>query len=500
MSQCRSFLTPHPEQAMFDGNGISRRSFLKQTGASLFAASAFPAFVPSSAFGAADRVNLAIVGVRGQGSGHLSGFGRLPDVRIHTIVDVDGNVAAKRAKEIQERFGYTPKVVTDMRRAFDDPEVHAATFAVPNHWHALAGIWAVQAGKHAYVEKPASHGIWEGRQLVNAARKYNKLIQIGFQNRSRRNTTAAIKLLHDGGIGKVFMARGLCHKQRGNIGRYPDGPMAPGEKFGFTLGTVDPSLTYTADYLSRVDYDLWTGPAQLRPFNRNRFHYNWHWNWEYGNGDTGNQGPHQFDVARWGLNKHEYPVRVASMGGYYAYTNSDQNTPNTQTSIFHYEDGTQFEFTTRGLQTNPEGKVQIGVIFYGSEGRLEMDDGGNWWTYMGPKSEPGPDSSKIQEEASDARVTVGQGSGGHYGNFINAVRTGKQSDLTCDVEEGHRSSVLAHMANISYRVGRELQFDGKTERFVGEDSEDANKLLKRDYRKGFEVPDLTGSYTSTSSR
>jgi predicted dehydrogenase len=237
-----------------------------------------------------------------------------------------------------------------------------------------------------------------------------------------------------------------------------------------------------------VNYDMWIGPRAARSFNRNRFHYNWHWQWEYGNGDTGNQGPHQLDVGRWGLNRDDYPVKVRSMGGYYAFSNSDQTTPNTQTSLFEYGDGTLFEFTTRGLYTNPEGGVMIGNIFYGSDGRLEIDDSGNWKTYMGRKGEPGPNSANIKEEASDARILVGTGSSGHYQNFIDAVRTGKRADLHCDIEEGHRSSVLAHMANISYRLGRELRTDGNAERFLGDDQ--ANALMKDDYRAPYVVPSL----------
>ena len=477
---------------MFDSNGMSRRSFIKQSGAGLFAASAFPTFVPSTAFGANDRVNVAVIGVRGQGGAHLGGFGRIPNVRIHTIVDVDENLFPERVKEVRDRFGYAPRTLHDMRRAFEDPEIDAVTFATPNHWHALGTIWAAQAGKHVYVEKPASHSVWEGRQMVNAARKHDVLVQVGFQNRSRANTMAAIKLLHDGGIGKVYMGRGLCYKPRPDIGSYPDGPMKPGEKFAFTVDSTNYVGPYTAAYLDKVHYDLWTGPARLRPFNRNRFHYNWHWQFEYGNGDTGNQGPHQLDVGRWGLNKFDYPVKVASKGGMFVYEN-DQDTPNTQTTLFEYEDGTIFEFSTRGLPTNLEGTVDIGNIFYGSEGRLEIDADGNWRTFMGRKGEPGPDSKGIAAEEADARNTVGTGLGGHFGNFIQAVRSGKQSELNCDVEEGHRSSALAHLGNIAYLTGRELRLDGKTERILGDD--EANRMLRRDsYRAPYVVPDL-GSAT-----
>lgn len=475
---------------MFEGQGISRRNFLKQTGAGLAAASVAPMFVPKSVFGANDRVVIAVIGIRGQGGAHINGFGRLENVRIKTICDVDENLWPARVREIQEKFGYKPRTEYDMRRVFDDKDIDAVTFATPNHWHALGTIWAAQAGKHVYVEKPASHDLWEGRQMVNAARAYNVLVQVGFQNRSRRNTRAAIKFLHEGGIGKIYMARGLCYKPRGNIGRYPDGPMQEGERFALTLDSTDYLPPYTAEYLKKVHYDLWVGPAPMRPFNRNRFHYNWHWQWDYGNGDTGNQGPHQLDVGRWGLNKHEYPVKVKSSGGVFVYGDSAQETPNTQTTIFEYADGTIFEFATRGLPTNPDGGIRIGVIFYGSEGRLEIDDAGRWKTYMGHKGEPGPDSSSIVEEQSDARILVGTGSSGHYQNFIDAVRSGRQEDLNCDIEEGHRSSALAHLANISYRLGRELAFDGTREQFVGD--EEANLLLRRQNpRAPYIVPDLS---------
>jgi predicted dehydrogenase len=482
---------------MSDGKGMSRRSFFKQSSTGVVAAAAaFPTIIPSRAFGAADRVNVAVIGIRGQGGGHIGGFPRVENTQIAAICDVDQNLFPDRVKAIQERDGNEPRTYTDMRRVFENPDIDAVTFAVPNHWHALGSIWAAQAGKHVYVEKPASHSVWEGRQMVNAARANNVLMQVGFQNRSRPNVNAAMRLLRSGGIGKVFMARGLCHKTRNNIGRYPDGPMPDGSApFAFTTdarGSVGP---YTRSYLDKVDYDMWTGPAPARPFNPNRFHYNWHWQWEYGNGDTGNQGPHQIDVGRWGLAKDDYPVKIASKGGMFIYTDSAQTTPNTQTTIFEYADGTIFEFSTRGLPTNPDGEIMIGDIFYGSEGRLEIDDGGNWKTYMGTRGTPGPDSSNIETETSDATITVGTGAGGHYGNFVAAIRSGKQSDLTCDIEEGHRSSALAHIGNIAYRLGRELKFDGATESFVND--AEANAMLKDTYRAPFVVPDLSGAVTTS---
>jgi predicted dehydrogenase len=468
-------------------DGVSRREFLSRTAVTAAAGTIVAgAPVTRNVLGANDRVNLAIIGTRGQGSAHIQGFSKLPNVRVTTLCDIDENVLASRLNMLQKSAGYAAKGEWDMRKVFESKDVDAVTFAVPNHWHALATIWAAQAGKHVYVEKPACWGVWEGRQMVHAARKNKVLVQVGFQNRSRRTTRAAMELLHSGKLGKIYMARGLCFKPRGDIGIYPDGPMAEGEKFTLTKEGGD-SLAYTKAYLERVHYDMWIGPAKNRPFNRNRFHYNWHWQWEYGNGDTGNQGPHQFDVGRWGLNKEEFPVKVRSFGGMYVYK-SAQDTPNTQTSIFEYADGTIFEFCTRGLLTPAEGSVKIGNVFLGSEGWLEIDADGNWKTFLGRRGEPGPDSKNIPEESANALSTVGSGSGGHYGNFIEAVRAGKQSDLNCDIEVGYRSSVLPCLGNISYRVGRELKFDGKTEKFVNDP--EADKLLTREYRQGYEVPKL----------
>jgi predicted dehydrogenase len=332
--------------------------------------------------------------------------------------------------------------------------------------------------------------------MVNAARKHKVLVEVGFQNRSRKNTNAAIKFLQEGKLGKIYRARGLCYKRRGNIGRYPDGPMADGTKF-VTMNPTGQTLEgFTRSYLEKVHYDNWIGPAAAKPFNPNRFHYNWHWQWEYGGGDSHNQGPHQFDVARWGLGREDFPVKVRSTGGLFAYSDSQQETPNEQTSVFEYADGTVLEFATRGLPTNAEGLhkrgkdgigILIGDIFYGEKGRLEIDDGGNW-TAFDDKNAVIADSTNIQEEASDARVQTGSGSGGHYGNFVEAVRAGKQEVLTCDIEVGYKSSVLPLLANISYRLGRELKFDGKKEQFVGDPQ--ANKMLRRNDRKAFAVPTI----------
>ena len=186
---------------MADQPGMSRRSFFKQSSTGIAAAAAFPTIIPSRAFGAADRVNIAVIGINGQGGSHINGFPRIPDVHLAAICDVDQNLFPSRLQGIQERYGYTPRTYTDMRRLFENPDIDGVTFAVPNRWHALAAIWAAQAGKHVYVEKPASHSVWEGRQMVNAARATNGIMQVGFQNRSRPNVRAALKFINDGGIG-----------------------------------------------------------------------------------------------------------------------------------------------------------------------------------------------------------------------------------------------------------------------------------------------------------
>ena len=251
--------------------------------------------------------------------------------------------------------------------------------------------------------------------------------------------------------------------------------------------TAEPA--YDAAYLSKVDYDMWLGPAPKRPFNRNRFHYNWHWHWDYGNGDTGNQGPHQFDIARWGLGKQEHPIKVVSTGGYFG-PESSQETPDTQTAIYEYADGTILEFGTRGEHTNDEGGVRIGVLFYGSKGWLWIDEtGNNWQSYLGPvgeKNEKGPGSGSGVQGGSAVGLTTSEGN--HMQNFVDAIRADDPKLLACDIAEGHLSSTLPHLANISYRVGHQLRFDPKAERF--DDDKKADALLNRDggYRKGFEIP------------
>ncbi|NLA48247.1 MAG: gfo/Idh/MocA family oxidoreductase, partial [Bacteroidales bacterium] len=307
------------------------------------------------------------------------------------------------------------------------------------------------------------HNVWEGRKMVEAARKYNVRVQVGYQNRSIPNVMEAIRFMHNGGIGKVYLARGLCYKPRDSFGIAPDSQPP-----------------------ASLHYDMWLGPAQWRPYNEKRGHYNWHWFWDTGNGDTGNQGPHQFDIARWGLNRNEHPIKIYSTGGIYGIDPKEcaQETPNTQASVFKYADGSILEFETRGRFTNPESSlgIQIGNMFLGTEGYVEIN-GSQWKAYRQREREPFA-GSDIGERPVDLMQAPGGGS--HYANFLEAIRAGNNDLLHCDILEGYMSTCLPSLANISYLLGRELTFDGTKEKFVKD--KEADKMLTREYRKPYVVP------------
>ena len=421
----------------------------------------------NSIIGSNDRVTVAVVGIRGQGGTHINSYCGMKDsknVRLKTLCDADEQYFADKVKIVQTRTGETPTTVWDIRRVLEDKEIDAVSCAIPNFWHALATIWACQAGKHVYIEKPATHNIFEGRKMVEAAKKYNVRVQNGLQNRSIPGVMEAIKFLHDGGIGDVFMAKGNCYKARDSFGIAKDG---------------EPPAS--------LHYDYWLGPCEWRPYNEKHTHYNWHWFWLTGGGDTANQGPHQFDIARWGLNKNEHPVTVSSMGNLFGIDpkECEQETPNTQTSIFKYSDGKILEFETRGRYTNEEGSlgISIGNIFYGTEGYVEIN-GGQWKAFRKRERQPFA-GSNVGEKPTD--LMAPPGGGGHYGNFIDAIRSGKNEDLHCHILEGYMSACLPALANISYRMGRQLTFDGVKEKFVKDP--EADKLLTRVYRKPYVVPD-----------
>ena len=426
----------------------------------------------ASIIGANERINMAVIGIGGRGGSHINSWCSLKDshnVQLIALCDTDEKFFAERSKTVIDKTGVKPATEWDMRKVFDNRDIHAVSIATPNHWHAMATIWACQAGKHVYVEKPCDHNIFEGRKMIEASRKYNVRVQTGFQNRSGSNMLEAMKFLHDGGIGEVYMAKGLCYKPR--------------DSFGIAKDSEPPASLH---------YDMWLGPASWRPYNEKRGHYNWHWFWDTGNGDTGNQGPHQFDVARWGMNKNEHPVSVSSVGGVFGINPAGcaQETPNTQTSIFKYSDGKILEFETRGRYTNAESSVnvKVGNLFYGTDGYLELygEPARPWKAFRQREKEPFA-GSKDDTSQQEKPTLTGSSDGNHYSNLLDAIRSGKDSDLHCDITEGHLSCALPHMANISHRLGRGLKFDGVTEKFVNDP--EADTMLTRLYRKPYIVPD-----------
>jgi predicted dehydrogenase len=463
----------------------TRRDFLK-AGAKMAAVAAVPESLhglSARVIGANDRVRVGIVGLRGRGENHITAYGRLPNVEIAALCDIDDSVMSKRLAQVQ-KMGFQPKTYVDIRKMLDDQSIDAVSIATPHHWHAVMAIWAMQAGKDVYVEKPLSHNLWEGKQLIRAVDKYNKILQHGTQSRSNPAMIEAMdRMQKEGVIGDVYLSRGLCFKWRDTIGRTPVSPVPAG-----------------------VNYDLWTGPAPLKPFTKNHFHYNWHWFWAYGNGDLGNQGIHQLDMARWGLgNGCTFPNRISAVGGHVMF-DDDQQTPNVLNSTFEFDqpNGKKvlLEFAVRHWMTNHEAGIgaarqasaassekasgglgpkeggynSVGNIFYGPKGYLAIDNAAGYQTWLGQEQQPGPSAPMAKED--------------HFANFIACVISRKKDDLKAPVEEGHLSAGLAHLANASYRLGRTLNFDPVAQTVKGD--EEANLLLRdgdREYRAPFSVPE-----------
>lgn len=446
----------------------SRRQFLKNaaTGA-IFAAIApsslkakFPTVIPSSAKGANDRINAAVLGVYGRGQNHISSLMSLKNVQVTTLCDPDMNVLQTRQNEFNEKYNKDVSIEQDLRYVMDDKDIDVISIASPNHWHALSVIWACQAGKDVYVEKPGSHNIWEGRKMVEATRKYNRIVQHGVQLRSSPAINEAIDLMRNGYIGRVYMARGLVFRWRPSIGNKGVEPIPEG-----------------------LDYDLWTGPATMRPFTRNLVHYNWHWHWDYGNGDVGNQGIHETDLCMWGLDVG-LPTQITSMGGKFLW-DDDKEVPEVLTSIYNYPDeGKIIQFEVRPWITNTEEGVSVGNIFYGDKGILVVDGYNKYKTYLGQNRELGKSGDDGERETSEMDRGMG-GTTGHFANFIEAVRKRDSSILTAPVETAHLSSGLAHLGNIAYRLGRVLSFDPNTEMFVND--LEADKMLTRNYRAPYTI-------------
>ena len=472
-----------------------RREFLKRT----VAASAFAPLVLSGTrasgrvLGANDRVRIAVAGIHGRGQTHLTGFGGMKDVEVAYLVDPDSRLFASRSKIIQKLAGNTPACVQDIRRALDDKNLDAVSIVTPNHWHTLMAIWACQAGKDAYVEKPCSHNIVEGRKLVEAARKYDRIVQHGTQRRSDPQWIQLIRDIHQGKYGKLLVSYGYASQRRLSIG-FKD----------------------TEEVPRGVDFDLWLGPASKRPFHRNLVHYNWHWMWDFGNGEIGNMGSHQIDVCRWALPAGAMPKSVVSLGGRFGYKDQAQ-TPNTHLTMI---DSGQAKVILESHGLVSREQVKITNAFYTDQGVIR--DGK---FFAKGKSEGVP----IENAPLPGVPEQGPR---HMRNFIDCVRSRKREDLHADILEGHRSIVLCHLGNISYRLGsdvpfnsqtkaldgdktfcesfedmkrhladaarldlinstyrlgRTLEFDAQAERFVG--APDADRLLSRPYRGPFVVPE-----------
>lgn len=441
---------------------VSRRSFLKKTAAIGSAAVIAPTIISAKVFGANDRINAAVLGVNGRGKAHIESLMAQPNVQVTILCDPDLALLKVRQKEFKEKYKLDVAIEQDMRRVFDNKDIDVVSIATPNHWHALSVIWACQAGKDCYVEKPGSHNIWEGRKMVEAAQKYDRIVQHGVQLRSSPAINEAIQLMRDGYIGRVYMSRGLVFRWRGSIGNQGFSPV-PDE----------------------LDYDLWTGPAPMRPFTRNLVHYNWHWHWDYGNGDVGNQGIHETDLCMWGLDVG-FPTKITSMGGKFLWDDCKE-VPEVLTSIYHYpEENKIIQFEVRPWCTNEEDGASVGNIFYGDKGIIVVDGYDKYKSYLGKNREPG----KSGDDGGIAASGVDRGAGGtdgHFANFIKAVRAHDKTILNGPVETAHLSSGLAHLGNIAYRLGKVLTFNPSSESFVNDPEADA--MLSRNYRGKYTVPD-----------
>ncbi len=474
------------------------------TSPTLSYAATSPSFRPKRrVLGANDDLRVAVIGFNSRGRDHISGFKHLKGVRLVALCDVDSNVLAQGKAELA-KDGIDVATYTDVRKLLESGEIDAVSIATPNHWHSLIAIWAVQAGKDVYVEKPVSHNAWEGRQLVAAARKYHAIVQTGTQSRSNPGLQQAVAWAQAGNLGKIQLARGLCYKPRMSIGKV-------------TAATAIPA---------NVNYDLWCGPSPLAPLMREKLHYDWHWQFVTGNGDLGNQGIHQMDISRWVLGEHTLSPQVFSVGGRFGYVD-DGNTPNTQ-FVFHAYERAPLIFEVRGLPKSREfqdpktwGK-NMDVLRGASVGVVVECEGGIL-------SIPTYDGAVAYDRAGQEIKRWREGAD-HYANFVAAVRSRKPTDLNAEILEGHLSSALCHTGNISYQLGKRLpaeairdrvksnpaagetfgrfaehcaangvdlasgsavfgemlKMDVNSERFIGNSA--ANHRLTREYRKGFEVP------------
>ncbi len=404
-----------------------RRQFLKTLAA---AATVTLAGTKSTGrvLGANETIRVGVAGVNGRGVEHIRQFAGMEGVQVTYLIDPDTRIHESRARQVRDRGGNMPRTVQDIRVALQDRNLDAVSVATPNHWHTLITVWAAQAGKHVYVEKPCSHNVKEGRIAVETARRHNVIVQHGTQSRSDANWINTIAQVRSGRYGRLLISRALCYKPRWSIGTRPTSAAPAG-----------------------LDFNLWLGPAPQQAFHANLVHYNWHWFWDFGNGDIGNQGVHEMDKARWAIADATLPRAVVAVGGRYGYTDQGQ-TPNTQLAVMDFG-ATQLIFEVRGLTTGAYRGQSVGNVFHTTDGLIA---GHRFYRNGSHVGEPLPrPTARVQRDTTRD----------HMANFIAAIRSGRREGLHADILEGHYSAALCHLANASYRLGRHVRFEPQPEPF-----------------------------------
>ena len=446
----------------------TRRGFLKSTAAAGATMVALPAIAKSKA-GPSDTIRIGLIGMGNRMIGHLTSMSTLADENIEIVAVCDCN--ENQLGTVKSRYPFLTdkklKTYSDTRKLLDDKSIDAVDISTPDHWHALGTIWACQAGKDVYVEKPGAHNVFEAKQMFEAARKYGRMVQHGTQCRSSTNIRKGVEKLKEGVIGDVYMGRAISYKLRGHLGKHVPRPVPKG-----------------------LDWDAWTGPAELQEFSNFR-HRRWHWHWNCGSGEMGVQAVHHLDLLRWGMGLGTHPTMVQSAGGILVQQDSSREVPDNQATTYRFGDNNKMvTFEHRSWITPSEADFRdpypfvqpdfpVGAIFFGTKGYMTFPDYSSYHTYLGTKREPGPTESVPGAPISDAE---------HFQNWFGAIRSRKVEDLNADIEEGYKSLVMTLLSNVSYRVGRTLRFDPKTLQCKGDD--EANKLIKPPSRAPYTVPDV----------
>ncbi|MEQ8791112.1 MAG: Gfo/Idh/MocA family oxidoreductase [Pirellulaceae bacterium] len=422
---------------------INRRTFLE--GAAAGGVMAGMALSAKAARAAESPSNKVVVGVMGLSRGRslAAGFAKQPGCEVKYVCDVDFTRAGSAVDLLVGAGAKKPTAITDFRKILDDKEVDALVCAAPNHWHAPSTILACDAGKNVYVEKPCCHNPREGELMIEAARKHKRAVQMGSQRRSGPGTSAAIKKLHDGLIGDVYLVRAYYANARGSLGHGKP-----------------------AEVPSYLNYELWQGPAPRMPYLDNRIHYNWHWFWHWGNGELGNNGVHTLDLCRWGADV-DYPIHVTSSGGRYCY-DDDQQTPDTHTVCFEFEGGKQISWQGTSCHRRSPGFI----TFFGSKGAMELESNGEHTVF--------DDKNKQVERTPSPSL----GDAEHLANFLDAIRNDAPLSLNAEIEEGYKSTLLCHLGNIAQRTGRALKCNPENGHIL--DDAEAMTYWSREYEKGWE--------------